>query len=119
VTSPAARAIEAAQRASAAIAGGAIVYTRGDNSVTLDATFGRTDFQAVEDGVIQIEHSDRDFIVPSASLILDEVLATPQKGDTIAVDNETFEVLAPKGAQVYRPCDPQGTLIRIHAKRVA
>lgn len=106
-------------RAASQGAGGDVVYTRGAYSVTIAATFGSTEFQVDTGDGVRIEHSDRDFIVTASALILNSVVALPAKGDTVTVGGETYEVLAPGGAQVYRRCDPAGTLIRIHTKRVA
>jgi hypothetical protein len=104
-------------------AGGKIVYRRGSNEVWIDATFGQTQFEVDDNGSNRIEHTDRDFLFSSASLILGGSLATPQKGDRITVveesrgDGQVFEVLAPGGAQPYRLCDAQGLMIRVHTKR--
>jgi hypothetical protein len=125
MSSPAARAIGAAQRAASRIQGGQIIYQRGNDRVWIrEATFGQSEFQVETSDVVRIEHTDRDFIFPAETLILGGRLATPQKGDRITVveeehdDGQVFEVLAPGGAQVYRLCDPHGHLIRVHAKRV-
>ncbi len=110
-------------RASARAAGGKIIYKRGDDRVWIDATYGQTEFQVEENGGVRLEHTDRDFIFPSASLVLGGSLATPQRGDRIRIvanghiDGEDFEVLAPGGAQPYRLCDAAGAMIRVHAKR--
>lgn len=109
--------------AAASAAGGQIVYTRGASTVTLLATFGRTEFQVEDANGIRIEMSDRDFIVASEYLLFSLVRVIPQRGDKITVINagseatEYFEVLAPGGAQPYRLCDPEGYMIRIHCKR--
>lgn len=107
-------------RALPVAAGGTIVYARGTSRVSIEAGFGVSEFQTDTAGSVLIEHTDRDFIFPAASLILGGTLATPQRGDQITVVDESkvFEVLAPGGAQVYRPCDPQGIAIRVHGKRL-
>lgn len=115
------RGLAMAARALPAVAGGAVVYSRGANSVELSAGFGKTDFQVETADAVRIEHTDRDFIFAAADLILGGTVATPQRGDRIEVidEEETFEVLAPSGAQVYRSCDAEGLMIRVHTKRVA
>jgi hypothetical protein len=114
-----------AARALARAAGGKIVYQRGERRVTIDdATFGRTEYEVEAGQVVRIEHTDRDFIFPAESLILDGKLAVPQKGDRIAiveddhVDKQIFEVLAPAGSQVFKTCDAYGVMIRVHTKRI-
>jgi len=106
------------------VAGGQIVYQRGESRVWIDAAFGVTEFQVEDSGGVRIEHSDRDFIFAMAGLILDGTIATPQRGDRITivedggVDGQVFEVLAPGGAQVYRLCDAFGQMIRVHTKKL-
>lgn len=106
-------------------AGGRIIYSRGDDAVWLDATWGRTEFNVdAGDGSVRVEHSDRDFIVDADCLILGGQLAKPQRGDRITVVNEergdqdVYEVLAPSGEAVYRPCDSEGRMIRVHGKKL-
>ncbi len=99
-------------------AGGDIVYERGANSVTITATFGRSEFvEETTDGT-RISHTDRDFVFPAASLVLGGLAVTPQKGDRITVGGEVFQVLPMDGKQCYRQSDPQGTMIRVFAKRI-
>ena len=105
------------------VAGGQIIYQRGDSRVWIDATFGQTEFQIDEENGVRIEHSDRDFIFAADALILSGSLATPQRGDRITVvaeehgDGQVFEVLAPSGSQVYRLVNPEGHVLRVHTKR--
>lgn len=101
------------------VAGGTIVVSRGNASVSLAATFGRTEFVVEENGGQRIEWSDRDFIVASADLILVGTRATPMRGDRVKVvaTGEVFEILAPGNEQPFRMADPEGTLLRIHTKR--
>ena len=99
-------------------AGGDIVYSRGASSVTITATFGRSQFMVESAGETRIEHTDRDFLFPAASLVLDGVAVTPQKGDRVTVGAEVFEVLPIDGKQCYRTSDPQGTMIRVFTKKI-
>lgn len=112
------RGIDMASRLLPAAAGGEITYAHGAITVKIDAAFGSSEFAtSIADGVL-VEHSDRDFIFPAADLVLSGVVATPTRGDRITVGTEVFEVMAPGGAQVYRPCDPQGAMIRVHTKKL-
>jgi len=105
-------------------AGGTIHYCRNTDSVSLSATFGRTEFSVEDTNGVRVEYSDRDFIVSAASLILSDAVITPQRGDVIDVRSaagevlHVYEVLAPGGMQPYRYCDPERTMLRIHTKRV-
>lgn len=118
------RGLKMLSRSTPGVAGGRIIYQRGTDQIWMEATFGRSEFNVETTEAVWIESSDRDFIVDAESLILGGKRATPQRGDRITVveeehgDRQVFEVLAPAGAQVYRLCDPQGNLIRIHTKRL-
>lgn len=108
-----------------AAAGGTINYCRNTDSVSLTATFGRSEFSVEDTNGVRVEYSDRDFIVAAASLILSDAVITPQRGDVIDIRNATtgevlhaYEVLAPGNMQPYRYCDPERTLLRIHTKSV-
>ena len=129
MTTPVENAILCGHRANCAVAGGSITYHRGNILTTLDATFGRTEMQSETGQVVRLEYTYRDFIVASADLAFGAEKVTPKKGDKIIVleTHEVFEVLplrtSPAFAnqttpQCFRACDPNGTLIRIHAKKV-
>lgn len=113
-----------AARVLPAAAGGEIVYQRGEDRVWLEATWGRTEFQVDTADGVQIEYSDRDFIVAAADLVLSGIRITPQRGDRITLvgedqtDKQVFEVLAPGSAQPYRLCDPEGVMLRLYGKRI-
>jgi hypothetical protein len=120
------RALNLAARAAPAVAGGQIIYTRGDATVWITATWGRTEFEVANGDGVRVEHTDRDFIVESDKLILNGTRATPAKDDRITVvakhyrDNSVFEVLSLGGSEgCYRLCDPEGRFMRIHAKKVS
>lgn len=117
------RALGLAARTLPAVAGGPIFYEGEGDTVWMDAAFGRSQFQVETAEGIQIEYTDRDFLFSADRLILNGELATPKRGHRIGViekrgDGQMFEVLAPGGAQVYRFCDPQGYMIRVHTKRL-
>lgn len=118
------RALSFLSRAAADTAGGQIIYQRANSRVWIDAAFGVAEPQIDDSTGSRIEHSDRDFIFPSAELTIDGTIATPQRGDRITivqdgrVDGEVFEVLAPAGMQVYRLSDPTGINIRVHTKKL-
>jgi hypothetical protein len=119
------RGLDMLARALPETAGGRILYQRGEERIWIEAAFGRSEFQVESADGVRIEHSDRDFIFPAEALILAGTPATPQRGDRISVvrenrlDLQVFEVLAPGGEQVYRQCDSQGIMIRVHTKRVS
>lgn len=101
-----------------------IVYQRGDERIALCATFGRK-LLKLNDGMggSRLEWTDRDFIVPSSSLVLSGGAATPRRGDRVRVNIgggviQTYEVTAPGNEPPWQWCDPFRKMIRIHAKLV-
>lgn len=112
------RLILAAHRAAAHVQGGDILYQRGANSVTITATFGRSQFVVEAAGETRIEHTDRDFLFPAESLVLAGQATVPRKGDRITVAGEVFEALPVDREQCYRRADPQGNMIRVFTKRI-
>src|SRR5690349_14442899 len=75
-----------------------VVYARGGSRVALCATFGRTRFEVRDDlGVVRLEWSDRDFLIPAVSLKPGGSATTPRRGDVITYTDadgagHTFEV---------------------------
>lgn len=101
----------------------AVVYARGAEEVTLNATIGQTEFEEQDrDGFVQRTQS-RDFIVLAADLIIDSVVVTPEKGDLIRETTgstvRTFEVLPFGDSPLWRWSDPHRTAIRVHTKHVS
>lgn len=101
-----------------------VTYSRGLDSVTLCATFGRKLFKLDDgEGGIRMEWTDRDFLIPVASLVLAGNPILPQRGDlireTVGEWVEVYEVLAPGGEAPWTYSDPYHTVYRIHAKRAA
>jgi len=103
-----------------------VVYHRGDASVELGATIGRTEFeQADESGLIHRVES-RDFIVRAADLDLGDGPVLPRAGDriheTMGPSVFAYEVTAPGvagGQPPWRYSDPYRKALRIHTKHIA
>ena len=99
-----------------------VTYVRGEDSVSVAATIGKTTFeQADEYGVIHRTES-RDFLVLTADLVLDGSPTLPKAGDRIReADGDqvfVYEVLAPGGEPPWRYSDPYRRTLRIHTKHV-
>jgi len=102
-------------------AGGAIQWTVGRVNLRGNAVFGRSEYQIDSGSDVRILHTDRDFIVTRADFVIGGAPVEPVPGQKI-VDLATLEVfeLMPLGsAPCYRPCDPYGKIIRLHAKKIA
>ena len=109
-----------------------VQYQRGGESVELAATLGATTVEVIDDTGAAVRSPLMDFIVSTAALALSGIPVTPRVGDRIrvtrAVGNDStvdgtmktlvYEVLALSDSRHYRPCDPGGRMLRIHAKQV-
>lgn len=103
-------------RQSAKAAGGDVRYISGETTIDLKATYGKTDYQIDTGSEIRVLHTDRDFIVAAADLGIE-----PKPGDRITgvAGGSVYEVMPLGNDPCYRPCDAQGTLIRIHCKDIS
>lgn len=104
-------------------AGHAIEYRRGGSSVALTAIHGRTLLKLSDDyGGVKMEHTDRDYLIASADLVLSGNPVLPQKGDVIAEEEDgttyVYEVLAPPGEPPWRWSGADRVLMRVHVKLV-
>lgn len=101
-----------------------VTYTRGAETIDVRATFGRKLFQLDDgQGGIRMEWTDKDFLIPVASLALGGNFVVPRRGDEVRVDTglgvEVYAVLAPGGEAPWTYADPFEQIYRIHGKRVA
>ena len=100
-----------------------VTYERGEDTVDIPATVGRTDFEAVDTyGVVERTES-RDFLVLAAGLVLTGAAVLPEPGDRIreVQDGKTYvyEVMAPAKEPCWKWSDPYRRTLRIHTKEVA
>ncbi|MCC7409951.1 MAG: hypothetical protein IT442_17930 [Phycisphaeraceae bacterium] len=102
-----------------------VTYVRGEQSVELAATIGRTIFRLTDDCGAAVHDVTRDFLVAAADLALGGQPITPQRGDRVrevdAGTGQTFEheVLSPGGEPEWRWSDPYRRTLRIHTKQAA
>ena len=99
-----------------------VTYQRGVESVEIAATLGSTTYEIADEAGVTVQAKATDFIVSAEALVLGAAMTKPQVGDRIRVTSGTkvlvFEVLDLGGAGHYRPSDPHGRMLRIHAKQV-
>ena len=100
----------------ASFAGTAITYARGGSSVALTATVGRTPFE-VQEGMVWLEYDSRDFMIATASLILNGSVTLPASGDTITDPTGTYMVSVPSPLSLYESIGPDGTVLKIHTRK--
>lgn len=101
----------------------AVTYRRGDATVGLDATIGRTEFEVFDNDLASIvKVESRDFIVAAADLVLEDAAQVPKKGDQIVEvgadgKTRTYEVMSPAPRTAHwRWSDPYHERMRIHTK---
>jgi len=100
-----------------------VTYQRGGETAKLAATLGQTTVEVTDDTGATVRSPQMDFIVSASELVLGGVPATPRIGDRIHVADAAgrtlvYEVLSLPDGRHYRPCDPGGRMLRIHAKQV-
>ena len=89
-----------------------VTYVRGDVQLHVPATIGRTKYEADDGHVVQVEYTDRDYLILAADLVLGGQVSEPERGDLIREGPREFEVLD------WRYSDPYRTTLRITTKYV-
>ena len=99
-----------------------VTYQRGGESVEIAATLGSTSLEVSDEAGATVRTRQTDFIVSAAALVLGGAAVAPQVGDRILLPSGgkvlVFEVLALPGGEHFRPADPAGMALRVHAKQV-
>ena len=100
-----------------------VVYQRGADQVTVNATIGKTEFE-IDDGSGLIQRvQSRDYLIQAVDLQLGGSPALPVAGDrireTVGDKTHVYEVMAPGKEPHYRYSDPFRKVLRIHSKLVA
>ena len=99
-----------------------VTYQRGVETVDIAATVGSTTYEIADEAGVTVQAKATDFIVSAEALVLGAAITKPQIGDRIRMTSGTkvlvFEMLDLGEAGHYRPSDPHGRMLRIHAKQV-
>jgi hypothetical protein len=100
-----------------------VIYRRGVQQVTVQATVGRT-LLKLDDGYggVRMEWTDRDFLIHAADLVLGGNAVLPERGDLIretqGAKTFIYEVMAPGKEPPWRWSDVFRKVLRIHTKQV-
>lgn len=99
-----------------------VVYRRGTDTVTLNATRGRTIFE-IDDGFGSVERwQSKDFLIFTKDLVFNTIETEPERGDRIedTVGSRTYiyELMAPPGEPFFRFSDVWRQTLRIHTKQI-
>ena len=90
-----------------------VTYRRGETEVSVNATFGKTDFEIAEESGLTVGAHVWDFLVLAADLGLE-----PEPGDVVAANGRKYEVMNLGGEGCWRWSDPYRQTYRIHTKDV-
>ena len=100
-----------------------VMYCRGEQSVEVAATVGRTVFEIADAYGVVEQSESRDFLIPAADLVLGDAVTLPERGDRVreTQDGKTlvYEVMAPGKEPHYRFSDVYRRTLRIHTRQVA
>jgi len=103
-------------------AGLAVVYRRGLNSVAVIATAALHRYEVVDTEGFGITALSRDYLVRAADLVISGAEIEPRSGDTIMETirgvSQTFEVMAIGQMKEFEPVDTDGTMLKIHTKKI-
>lgn len=95
---------------------------RGDASVAVRATVGRSVFEHTDDGGALTRTETRDYLILAADYAVSEEPDIPRPGDQILEggleDGRVYEVMNPPGEPCWRWSDQHGLTYRIHTKYV-
>ena len=90
-----------------------VEYRRDVQVLTVNATFGKTDYEVADDYGLKVGASICDFLI-----LADELGLEPECGDVIAAGGRKYEVLDLGSDGCWRWSDPYRTTMRIHTKDI-
>ena len=94
-----------------------VIYKRGADSISICASFGKTDYQIEDQSGFQTGGQITDFLFAASDLIIDGLLTLPKAGDQIQTDSALYEALFLQDG-CWRYSDPYRKIIRLHTKEV-
>jgi hypothetical protein len=99
-----------------------VQYIRGEQSLDIAATIGKTTFE-IDDGYgVLVRYESRDFLVLATELVLGGQVTAPARGDrireTCGERTYVYEVTAPGKEPCWRYSDAFRKTFRIHTKQV-
>jgi len=94
-----------------------VIYKRGADTVTICATFGKTNYQIEGDCGFKIGGEITDFLIAPSDLIIGGLLTLPKAGDQIQIDSALYEAQF-IGDGCWRYSDPFRKIIHLHTKEI-
>ena len=90
-----------------------VEYRRDSTVLTVDAVYGKTDFEVQETTGISVSSFVWDFLIEAAGLGFE-----PSVGDIIVVNSRLYEVMNLAGQGCWRWTGPNQKTYRIHTKDI-
>ena len=90
-----------------------VEYRRDVDSLTVNATFGKTDVEIADESGLTVQAQVWDFLIGA-----DELGPQPEAGDVIAANGRKYEVMNLGGEGCWRWSDPYRRTYRIHTKDI-
>jgi hypothetical protein len=99
-----------------------VVYQRGESSIEVRASLGRSEGEQEEGNGLITRFESRDYLIDVADLLLDDVLSEPLAGDRIIEgpleEGKVYQVAPIPGRPVWEYADAYRNKFRIHTKFV-
>ena len=96
-----------------------VQYQRGNESVSLPATIGKTVFAVPDSYGVFIKTESRDYLIRPSDLVFDGKQTLPVAGDRIIENVYVYEVMAPGNQPCWRWSDDFCNTLRIHTKLIS
>ncbi len=103
-----------------AVAGDAWAYQCPAGTIpTLNATQGKTQYEAIDESGLTVPATATDFLVAAADLVINSQAVHPAPGDRLSRGGRVFEVMPLGNEKCFVFSDPDGSQLRIHTKQIA
>lgn len=91
-----------------------VQYRRDNQTVTVNAVFGKTDYEVDNESGLRVGSFVWDFLIDAEALAM-----TPEIGDiVVVVNNKHFEVMNLSGQGCWRWTGPNQKTYRIHTREI-
>jgi len=90
-----------------------VEYRRDPDAYSVNATYGKTDFEVADESGLTVESHIWDFLI-----LADDLGFEPEPGDVIAANGRRYEVMNLGGDGCWRWSDPYRQTYRIHTKDI-
>jgi len=91
-----------------------VTYRRGGTEATINATYGRTEYEVDDDYGLRVAAHVTDFLISATDFT--PTFGEPEAGDQIVADGTIFEVMSLGNQGHWRWSDPHRQALRIHTK---